>query len=61
MISAGHIERAFECESSGYENCSSIDDSLGTDAGHLPMKPYIMTDRDRQQQTVNSGLSKHYF
>ncbi len=42
MISAGHIERASESEPSDYENCSSIDDSLWTDVGHLPMKPYIM-------------------
>ena len=38
MISAGNIERASESESSDYENCSSSDDSLGTDVGHLPMK-----------------------
>ena len=42
MISAGHIERASESEPSDYENCSSSDDSLGTDVGHLPMKPYII-------------------
>ena len=24
------------------ENCSSSDDSLRTDVGHLPMKPYII-------------------
>ncbi len=42
MISADHIERASESESSDYENCSSSDDSLGTDVGHLPMKPYII-------------------
>ena len=41
MISAGHIERASEPEPSDYENCSSSDDSLGTDVEHLPMKPYI--------------------
>ena len=35
MISAGHIERASESESSDYENCSSSDDSLGTDVRHL--------------------------
>ena len=40
MISAGHIERASESEPSDYENCSSSSDSFGTDAGHLPMKPY---------------------
>ena len=39
---AGHIEHASESESSDYENCSSSDDSLGTDIGHLPVKPYIM-------------------
>ena len=91
MISAGHIERASESEPSDYENCSSIDDSLWTDVGHLPMKSCIMheyavidfakkkrgfitahygyrvirvrrlTARDQQQQTVNSGLSRHYF
>ena len=88
MISAGHIDRASESEPSYYENCSSSSDSLGTDVGHLPMKPYIimhaicnrrlcskcgfitahygyrvrrLTGRDRQQQTVNSGLSRHYF
>ena len=33
MISAGHIERASKSESSDYENCSSSDDSLGTDVG----------------------------
>ncbi len=82
--SAGHIKRASESETSAYENCSSSDDSLGTDVGHLPMKPYIivhamqsltllkmlihygyqvrrLTGCDRQQQTVNSGLSRHYF
>ena len=47
MTSAGrmradHIERASEFESSDYENCSSTDDSLRTDVGHLPMKPCIM-------------------
>ena len=42
IISAAHIERASESESSDYENGSSSDDSLGTDVGHLPMKPYIM-------------------
>ena len=42
MISAGHIERVSESEPSDYENCSSCDDSLGTDVGHLPMKPYII-------------------
>ena len=41
MINAGHIERASESETSDYENCSSIDDSLWTDVGHLPMKSYI--------------------
>ena len=90
MISACHIERASESEPSYYENCSSIDDSLWTDVGHLPMKSCIthaicnhrlcfkkkwihahygyrvirvrrLTARDRQQQTVNSGLSRHYF
>ena len=91
MISAGHIERASESEPSDYENCSSIDDSLWTDVGHLPMKSCIMhaicnrrlcykksgfitahygyrvirvtrlTARDQQQQTVKSGLSRHYF
>ena len=40
MISAGHIEHVSESESSDYENCSSSDDSLGTDVGHLQMKPY---------------------
>ena len=40
IISAGNIERASESESSDYENCSSSDDSLGTDVGHLPTKPY---------------------
>ena len=40
IISAGHIERASECESSDYENCSSSVDSLGTYVGHLPLKPY---------------------
>ena len=40
LISAGHIERASESEPSDYEKCSSSDDSLGTDVGHLPMKPY---------------------
>ena len=33
MISAGHIERASESESSDYANCSSSDDRLGTDVG----------------------------
>ena len=28
-----------ESESSDYENCSSSDDSLGTDVGHMPLKP----------------------
>ena len=42
IISAGHIERVSESESNDYENCSSSDDTLGTDDGHLPMKPYIM-------------------
>ena len=42
IISAGHIKRASESEPSDYENCSSSDDSLGTDVGHLPMKPYII-------------------
>ena len=42
MISAGHIERASESEPSDYEMCSSSSDSLGTDVGHLPMKPYII-------------------
>ena len=43
MISAGRdIERASESEPSDYENCSSIDDSLWTDVGHLPMKSCIM-------------------
>ena len=41
IISAGHIERASVSESSDYENCSSSDDSLGTDVGHLPIKLYI--------------------
>ena len=41
MISAHHSERASESESSDYENCSSSDDSLGTDVGHLSLKPYI--------------------
>ena len=41
MTSAGHIERASESEPSDNENCSSSDDSLGTDVGHLPMKPYF--------------------
>ena len=40
MISAGHVERASESEPRDYENCSSIDDSLWTDVGHLPMKSY---------------------
>ena len=44
MISAGHTERASESEPSDYENCSSSDASLGTDVGHLPMKPYIIMD-----------------
>ena len=35
-------ERASESESSDYENCSSSDDSLGTDVGHLPLKPHMM-------------------
>ena len=38
MISAGHIERA--SDSNDYGNCSSSDDSSGTDVGHLPMKAY---------------------
>ena len=85
MISAGHIERASEFLSSDYEKCSSSDDSLGTDVGHLPLKRYndacnmqsltllrmwihyctllwlSSQTADRQQQTVNSCLSRHYF
>ena len=44
MISARHIERAFEFQPSDYEHCSSSDDSLGIEVGHLPMKPYIVGD-----------------
>ena len=40
MISVGHIERASESEPRDYGNCSSSDHSLGTEVGHLPMKPY---------------------
>ena len=43
MISTGRvqaIERASESESSDYENCSSSDDSLWIDVGHLPLKTY---------------------
>ena len=42
MISAGHIERVSESEPSDYENCSSSEESLGTEVGHLPVIPYIM-------------------
>ena len=42
MISACHIELASESEPSDYDNCSSSDESLGTDVGHLPMKLYII-------------------
>ena len=31
-----------QSEPSDYENCSSSSDSLGTDVGHLPLKPYII-------------------
>ena len=41
-INAGHIERASESEPSDYENCSSSDDSLGTDVGHLPINPILL-------------------
>ena len=40
MISVDHSERA--SESSDYVNCCSSDDSLGSDVGRMPLKPYIM-------------------
>ena len=40
MISVDHSERPSESESSDYDNCSSSDDSLRTDVGHLSLKPY---------------------
>ena len=41
MISADQCEPASELESSDYENFSSSGDSLGTDVGHLSLKPYM--------------------
>ena len=35
VATADRLERASESESSDYEICSSSDDSLGTDVGHL--------------------------
>ena len=44
IISAGHIERASESESRDNENCSSSDDSLGTDFGILPLNQCATAD-----------------
>ena len=38
IIRAGHIDRVSESESSTVKS----DDSLGTEVGHLPMKPSVM-------------------
>ena len=49
MISADYSERA--SESSDYEKYSSSDESLGTDVGHLSLKPYM---HEPQAQSLKS-------
>ena len=54
-------ERASESESSDYENCSSSDDSLGTDVGHLSLKPYMHEQSAQSSTLLKCGfITAHY-
>ena len=54
MATTDHSDRAAESESSDYEICSSIEDSLGIDVGHLSLKPYM-----HEPQAQSSTLRKN--